>query len=97
MLLILPHVHKAFAFFTVKTGVANPDNGAGNDMAFDRYTLSPSVSLKAGENIIGFEILDSEDTGGVGTATAKGPIFDCLEIGGASCEIGWRPRVANTK
>jgi hypothetical protein len=77
--------------------IAIPDNGAGNDMAFDRYTLSPSVSLKAGENIIGFEILDSEDTGGVGTATAKGPIFDCLEIGGASCEIGWRPRVANTK
>lgn len=77
--------------------IAIPDNGAGNDMAFDRYTLSPAVSLKAGENIIGFEILDSEDTGGVGTATAKGPIFDCLEIGGASCEIGWRPRVANTK
>ena len=77
--------------------IAIPDNGTGNDMAFDRYTLSPSVSLKAGENIIGFEILDSEDTGGVGTATAKGPIFDCLEIGGASCEIGWRPRVANTK
>ena len=77
--------------------IAIPDNGAGNDMAFDRCTLSPAVSLKAGENIIGFEILDSEDTGGVGTATAKGPIFDCLEIGGASCEIGWRPRVANTK
>ncbi len=77
--------------------IAIPDNGTGNDMAFDRYTLSPSVNLKAGENIIKFEILDSEDTGGVGTATAKGPIFDCLEIGGASCEIGWRPRVANTK
>lgn len=77
--------------------IAIPDNGTGNDMAFDRYTLSPSVNLKAGENIIGFEILDSEDTGGVGTATAKGPIFDCLEIGGASCEIGWRPRLANTK
>lgn len=74
-----------------------PDTGYGNAMEFSAYTLEPKVDLSAGENIIRFEIIDSEDTGGVGTATAKGSIFDYLQIDNASCEIGWRPRVANTK
>ena len=73
------------------------EKGAGNDMEFQSFTLQPSVKLHAGENIVRFEIVDSEDTEGVGTATAKGPIFDYLQIDNASCEIGWRPRVANTK
>ncbi len=73
------------------------DKGYGSTMEFQRFPLEPAVQLQAGENTIRFQIIDSEDTQGVGTATAKGPIFDYIEIADAACEIGWRPRVANTK
>lgn len=93
---------KTFKIFVNETEVdygsfTMPDTGYGNAMEFRAYTLEPVINLVAGENIIRFEIIDSEDTGGVGTATAKGPIFDYLQIDDANCEIGWRPRVANTK
>ena len=73
------------------------EDGYGSTTGFQAITLEPAIQLVAGENIIRYEILDSEDTDGVGTATAKGPIFDYMQIDNANCEIGWRPRVANTK
>ena len=73
------------------------EDGYGSSLGFQEITLMPDIQLAAGENVIRYQIIDSEDTEGVGTATAKGPIFDYMQIDGASCEIGWRPRVANTK
>lgn len=71
--------------------------GSGQDREFRPYTLSPVVNLKAGDNTITIQILDSVATAGIGTATAQGPMVDYLQIEEANGEIGWRPRVANTK
>ena len=69
----------------------------GQDREFRPYTLSPAVTLKAGDNTVTIQILDSVATAGIGTATAQGPMVDYLQIDEANGEIGWRPRVANTK
>ena len=71
--------------------------GSGQDREFRPYTLSPAVTLKAGDNTVTIQILDSVATAGIGTATAQGPMVDYLQIDEANGEIGWRPRVANTK
>lgn len=57
------------------------------------YTLSPAIELVAGENTITFEIKNSDKA--TGTYAAVGCLFDYIELTGANCELGWRPRTAN--
>ena len=55
--------------------------------------VSTAITLKEGENIITFRIKESDKA--TGTFSAVGCLFDYIELNGASCEIGWYPRVAN--
>ena len=70
--------------------------GSGQATEFNEYKLSCTLDLKAGDNTLTFEILDSVEVSGIGTATAMGPIVDYIKVEAAAGEIGWRPRVANT-
>lgn len=71
--------------------------GTGQSTEFNAYTLSCTLNLKQGDNVLTFEVLESVEVGGIGTATAMGPIVDYIELTETQGEIGWRPRVANTK
>lgn len=64
-----------------------------SDFECEKHTLSPSIKLKAGENLLSFEIKKSDEA--TGTFSAVGCLFDYIEIENANGEIGWRPRVAN--
>lgn len=62
------------------------------------YDLGKSVNLIASEeNVIRFQIFNSVDAEGIGTATAKGPLFDYVELNNYTGKVGWRPKVANIK
>lgn len=56
-------------------------------------TVSSLIKLKSGENVISFKILESDKA--TGTFSAVGCLFDYIELNGAGCTLGWRPRVAN--
>ncbi len=71
--------------------------GSGQSTEFNAYTLSCTLNLIQGDNVLTFEVLESVEVSGIGTATAMGPIVDYVQIDEAQGEIGWRPRVANTK
>lgn len=64
-----------------------------SDFRCGSHTVTPKVNLKEGENIIEFEIKASDKA--TGTFSAVGCLFDYIELTEASCEIGWRPRLAN--
>ena len=64
-----------------------------SDFGFTAIEISPAVSLAEGDNVITFEIFNSDKA--TGTFNAVGCLFDCIEFTGYSGEIGWRPKVAN--
>lgn len=64
-----------------------------SDFGFTAIELSPSVNLVQGDNVITFEIFNSDKA--TGTFNAVGCLFDCIEFKGYGGEIGWRPKVAN--
>lgn len=72
------------------------ENGTGQTTVFSEFSLSDTIELKEGENKISFEILNTSEKAEIGTATAKGPIFDYLKIEGTDVKLGWRPVAANT-
>lgn len=56
-------------------------------------TISPVINLQKGVNIITFSIKKTDKA--TGTYSAVGCLFDYIELTGASCDLGWRPRTAN--
>ena len=64
-----------------------------SDYETEKHTLSPSISLVAGENLVSFEIKESDKA--TGTYKAVGCLFDYIDIENASGTLGWYPRVAN--
>ena len=68
--------------------------GTGSaDFGFTAIELAPTVNLAEGDNVIEFEIFNSDKA--TGTFNAVGCLFDCIEFTGYSGEVGWRPKVAN--
>lgn len=63
------------------------------DFGFTAIEISPSINLVEGDNVITFEIFNSDKA--TGTFNAVGCLFDCIEFSGYSGEVGWRPKVAN--
>ena len=63
------------------------------DFGFTAIEISPSIDLVEGDNVITFEIFNSDKA--TGTFNAVGCLFDCIEFSGYSGEVGWRPKVAN--
>lgn len=64
-----------------------------SDYKCENHPITPQISLKAGENLISFEIKQSSEA--TGTFTAVGCLFDYIDITDTDGSIGWRPRVAN--
>lgn len=63
------------------------------DFGFTEIQITPDIELLAGDNVITFEIFNSDKA--TGTFEAVGCLFDCISFSGYSGEIGWRPKVAN--
>lgn len=66
-----------------------------SDYGFTRVTLSPSVQLNEGDNVITFEIMQTSVQPEGTTFWAFGCLFDYVEFSDYMGEIGWRPKVAN--
>ncbi len=69
------------------------EDGAKQETKFHDYKVTPKINLVAGDNVIQFTVLKVAN--GEGTSSAKGPLFDKIQISGNTGEVGWRPKVAN--
>ncbi len=69
------------------------EDGAKQETKFHDYKVTPKINLVAGDNVIQFTVLKVAN--GEGTTSAKGPLFDKIQISGNTGEVGWRPKVAN--
>lgn len=71
------------------------EKGTGQSTEFQEFALNPEIQILKGQNKLTFEVLNQTENKGIGTSTAKGPIFDYVKIDGADAKIGWRPVVSN--
>ncbi len=68
--------------------------GSGvSDFASSACPVSPVIELTAGENVIVFNIKETDKA--TGTFSAVGCLFDYVELTDAGCELGWYPRLGN--
>lgn len=74
-------------------GITVNEDGSNQDTKFHDYSVSSSINLKQGENTLLFSVLKVAD--GEGTSSARGPLFDKIDLKPTSGKTSWRPKVAN--
>ena len=66
------------------------DMSSLNKRAFTNYTVSSTVHLEAGENVIRLEVNNDEKQGATGTMNAIAPMVDCIYVY-TDATLTWEP------
>ncbi len=69
------------------------EDGSNQETKFKDYSVSSSINLQQGDNTILFSVLKVAD--GEGTSSARGPLFDRIDLNPTSGKTSWRPKLAN--
>ena len=75
--------------------VAVDSDGANQDIRFHEHEITPTIQLQKGDNVLTFTV--KKVASGEGTSSARGPLFDKINLKQYSGETGWRPKLANIK
>ena len=70
------------------------DMSSMNKRPFSNYTVSSTVHLNAGENIIRLQVNNDEKQGATGTMNAIAPMVDCIYVY-TDAELTWQPLTGN--
>ena len=63
--------------------------GTATDLPFEDFVISPSVSLRAGDNTITLRTANTQKQGTGGTMNSTAPMVDCIKLAVDGASVSW--------